>query len=132
MTATKGSHIVEGRAQPLAAFGRFTVATGWFVPVAFLLFLLWRAPHLDSADWDYDEGINLMKSLLVNRGLPLYTVVWNDQPPILTMLLSAVFAVTEQSVMWGAPSSWCSRRSCSGVFTWWRTGRYLLLPQLRA
>ncbi len=61
--------------------------TGLFVPVTFLLFMFWRAPHLDPQDWDYDEGINLMKAMLLGRGFTLYREIWSDQPPFLTALL---------------------------------------------
>ncbi len=50
--------------------------------------MAWRAPYADPRDWDYDEGINLMKVLLVDRGYALYTDIWSDQPPLLTAMLS--------------------------------------------
>ncbi len=37
---------------------------------------------------DFDEGINLMKSLLVLRGHTLYSEIWSDQPPLFTHVLS--------------------------------------------
>lgn len=39
-------------------------------------------------EFDYDEGINLMKSSLFLNGFPLYKEIWNDQPPIFTLILS--------------------------------------------
>ena len=62
-------------------------ASGLLIPLAYFAFLLQRAPHLDPRDWDYDEGINLMKTLLYQRGFQLYSEVWNDQPPLFTVLL---------------------------------------------
>jgi 4-amino-4-deoxy-L-arabinose transferase-like glycosyltransferase len=41
--------------------------------------------------FDSDEGINLIKSLLLMRGYPLYSATWSDQPPLLTYLLAGVF-----------------------------------------
>jgi 4-amino-4-deoxy-L-arabinose transferase-like glycosyltransferase len=73
-------------------------STGILVPIAYLLLLFWRAPHLDPRDWDYDEGINLMKALLVGRGYELFSEIWSDQPPLLTVALAAVFQATGPSV----------------------------------
>ncbi|MFN8467597.1 MAG: hypothetical protein U0X20_18700 [Caldilineaceae bacterium] len=72
--------------------------TGVLVPIVYLLLLFWRAPHLDPHDWDYDEGINLMKALLVDRGYHLFSEVWSDQPPLLTITLAGLFRATGPSV----------------------------------
>lgn len=69
--------------------------TGVWIPLTFLLLMLWRAPHLVPEDFDYDEGINLMKALLYHHGYGLYEDIWSDQPPLLTALLSWWF------VLWG-------------------------------
>lgn len=71
---------------------------GILVPLAYFLFLLQRAPHLDPHDWDYDEGINLMKALLVERGYDMFTEIWSDQPPLLTVTLASLFGVTGPDV----------------------------------
>ena len=73
-------------------------STGILVPFAYLLLLFWRAPHLDPHDWDYDEGINLMKALLVERGYHLFSEIWSDQPPLLTVTLAGLFRATGSSV----------------------------------
>ncbi len=73
-------------------------STGILVPLAYLLLLFWRAPHLDPRDWDYDEGINLMKALLVERGYHLFSEIWSDQPPLLTVTLAGLFQATGSSV----------------------------------
>jgi 4-amino-4-deoxy-L-arabinose transferase-like glycosyltransferase len=45
-----------------------------------------------TAFWlDHDEGIELSKAMLVLRGDHLYTRIWDDQPPVLTYLLTGVF-----------------------------------------
>ena len=72
--------------------------TGILVPIVYLLLLFWRAPHLDPHDWDYDEGINLMKALLVGRGYHLFSEIWSDQPPLLTITLAGLFRATGPSV----------------------------------
>jgi 4-amino-4-deoxy-L-arabinose transferase-like glycosyltransferase len=38
-----------------------------------------------------DEGYELMKALLFRKGYALYTQIWNDQPPLFTVLLSCSF-----------------------------------------
>ena len=50
-------------------------------------------------EYDEDEGLNLMKGLLVARGHALYSEVWNDQPPGLTYLLAGTFRVFGPSVV---------------------------------
>ncbi len=73
-------------------------ATGILVPIAYLLFLIGRAPHLDPHDWDYDEGINLIKALLVERGYHMFSEIWSDQPPLLTVTLAGLFRMTGPDV----------------------------------
>jgi len=35
---------------------------GLWIPVVFLVFMFVQNPFADAADYDYDEGINLMKT----------------------------------------------------------------------
>ncbi len=51
-------------------------------------------PYRDVFALDLDEGINLMKALLVGRGFQLYSQIWSDQPPVFTYLLSGFFELT--------------------------------------
>ena len=39
--------------------------------------------------FDTDEGINLMKAVLVAKGFSLFSEIWTDQPPLLTFILAA-------------------------------------------
>jgi hypothetical protein len=57
-----------------------------FIAVTLLFF-----PFRDKFQFDGDEGIELVKAMLVERGYPLYTQVWSDQPPLLTHFIVAVF-----------------------------------------
>jgi 4-amino-4-deoxy-L-arabinose transferase-like glycosyltransferase len=57
---------------PIAFFG----VTGWIMPVA------------ETLQFDPDEGIELAKVTLYNQGYTLYDQIWNDQPPLLTLLLA--------------------------------------------
>jgi hypothetical protein len=66
---------------------------GWHIlpPIIFFIFVISVFPIRDVFSFDTDEGINLIKSLLLMRGYPLYSATWSDQPPLLTYLLAGVF-----------------------------------------
>lgn len=68
------------------------------MPVVFLGMTLLIMP-LSLFAYDNDEGINVMKAVLMADGYPLYTQTWSDQPPIFTQLLQWVFALFGQSMM---------------------------------
>ena len=61
------------------------------VPLSFLAIMVCSYPILCSFEFDKDEGVNLMKSMLVAQGYPLYQAVWSDQAPLLTLILAGVF-----------------------------------------
>jgi hypothetical protein len=61
----------------------------WMLVALVILFY----PFRFAFELDADEGVNLMKSLLVNQGAKLYTVVWSDQPPLLTYLMAILFQI---------------------------------------
>jgi hypothetical protein len=63
------------------------------IPLIFVAFMLLFFPFRNRLQFDGDEGINLMKTVLVMRGYPLYDQIWSDQPPLLTYLLVAAFRV---------------------------------------
>jgi hypothetical protein len=75
--------------------------SGILIPLIFLVAMAWLAPISYRGEFDTDEGVNLMKALLVNRGHRLYTEIWSDQPPVLTLLLSMVIRVVGNSVTAG-------------------------------
>jgi 4-amino-4-deoxy-L-arabinose transferase-like glycosyltransferase len=60
-----------------------------FLGVVFLFY-----PFREKLQFDTDEGLNLMRAMLVTLGHPLYTQVSSDQPPLLTQLLAVLFRVT--------------------------------------
>ena len=56
--------------------------------LGFFLLMFFFYPFREVFEYDHDEGGNLMQSLLIARGYPLYSEIWNDQPPIFTNLLA--------------------------------------------
>jgi hypothetical protein len=60
-------------------------------PLLFFAVMYLYYPYRNIFEADTDEGINLMKALLVERGFPLYQAIWSDQPPLFTHLLGWSF-----------------------------------------
>jgi len=72
---------------------------GGFVPaVVFVIAVLLIVPLGTVFEFDRDEGLNLMKAALLKEGMPLYSAIWSDQPPLLTTALAGLFKVTGNSV----------------------------------
>ncbi|MBW4634092.1 MAG: glycosyltransferase family 39 protein [Iphinoe sp. HA4291-MV1] len=82
--------------------------------VGFLVAIRFK-PITQTFELDYDEGLNLIKTLLYSQGFSLYTQIWSDQPPLFTVLLSqwfslfgqSVFAARFLSVLFSALLLWC-------------------------
>jgi hypothetical protein len=70
---------LERLPRPVLAFG---------VPLLFFAIALFVMPIADTLQFDPDEGIELAKATLYGQGYRLYDQIWNDQPPLLTLLLS--------------------------------------------
>lgn len=68
-----------------------------FIFAAFIIAIRFE-PITQSFELDYDEGLNLIKSLLYSRGFSLYSQIWNDQPPVFTVILSSWLSFFGQSV----------------------------------
>ncbi len=66
-------------------------AIAWGLPLAFGLALCIVAPLGSALQFGSDEGFELMKAFLVSQGHPLYTEIWNDQPPFHTEIVAALF-----------------------------------------
>jgi len=74
-------------------------ATGFGFGIALPIVVLIGSLGLfhDAFSYDDDEGLNVMKALLVLRGHELYTEIWNDQPPVFTYLLTGAFRLPGES-----------------------------------
>ena len=64
-----------------------------FIALIFLVFTFAYFPFQEKLQFDTDEGLNLMRSMLVTLGHPLYTEVSSDQPPLFNQVLALVFRV---------------------------------------
>lgn len=64
------------------------------IALIFFAFTFSYYPFREKLQFDSDEGLNLMRSMLVNLGYPLYREVSSDQPPLLTHLLALLFRLT--------------------------------------
>src|SRR5215211_2899507 len=70
----------------------------FFIPIVvaliFFAFTFSYYPFREKLQFDSDEGLNLMRSMLVALGHPLYREISSDQPPLLTHILALLFRVT--------------------------------------
>jgi len=83
---------------------QLTNKTGWntlvnfllstVIALVFLAFTYSYYPFREKLQFDTDEGLNLMRSMLVTMGYPLYSQVSSDQPPLFTHILSLLFRIT--------------------------------------
>lgn len=63
------------------------------IALILLAFTFSYYPFREKLQFDLDEGLNLMRSMLVTLGHPLYSEVSSDQPPLFTQLLALLFRV---------------------------------------
>src|SRR6266536_2288449 len=63
------------------------------IALIFLAFTFSYYPFREKLQYDTDEGLNLMRSMLVELGHPLYQEVSSDQPPLFNEALALVFHV---------------------------------------
>jgi len=63
------------------------------VPIAYLGILSLCFVFFYRFEYGPDEGINVMKAMLLSGGYDLYDEIWSDQPPLLTYVLSIAFQI---------------------------------------
>ncbi len=68
--------------------GRFLIPIVVALIFTFVTFSYY--PFREKLQFDTDEGLNLMRSMLVVMGHPLYSEVSSDQPPLFTLILGLV------------------------------------------
>lgn len=64
------------------------------IALLFFAFTFSYYPFREKLQYDTDEGLNLMRSMLVEMGHPLYSEVSSDQPPLFNQILALAFRVT--------------------------------------
>lgn len=74
-------------AQARASWIPLTLAVLGVVALTGLVYSRW----LSVGEWDNDEGILIMWGRLLGRGFRLYTDIWSDQPPGVSLSLAAGF-----------------------------------------
>ena len=72
------------------------IAWHLLIPVLFITILVLFYPYRGRIR-DSDEGINVIKGLLVNEGYELFKEIWSDQPPLYTYMLAAIYRVAGYS-----------------------------------
>lgn len=71
-----------------------------FIPGIFFIFAIYLMPIWRVFEFDTsDEGIELIKTSLYLQGFDLYTQIWNDQPPLSTIILSYWFRWFGESII---------------------------------
>ena len=63
------------------------------VALAFFALVFLYYPFREKIQFDGDEGLNLMRSMLLVLDYPLYSEVTSDQPPLFTYLLSFILRI---------------------------------------
>jgi hypothetical protein len=61
------------------------------LPLLFIAGMMLWFPFRYVFEFNTDEGINLIKSMMTLKGFELYSEVWSDQPPVLTSMLAFLF-----------------------------------------
>jgi hypothetical protein len=67
-------------------------------PLAFVTGMLLFFPFRYRFEFNFDEGINLIKSMMTLRGYGLYSEVWSDQPPIFNAIMTLWFSLVGMKV----------------------------------
>ena len=70
-----------------------------YLPLIFVSFVILFMPLEAVFQYDTDEGIQLAKAMLYQEGFQLYSEVWNDQPPLSTVVLAAWLHIFGHSIV---------------------------------
>lgn len=89
-------------------------------PMAFVLTVLIFFPVHKQFQFDHDEGVELMKAMLVNEGYDLYSEIWSDHVPLWSYFLAGIFRVTGYRVVFARLAT-----LLFGAGLVWSAGQYL-------
>ena len=104
------------------------------IALIFLVFTFSYFPFREKLQFDTDEGLNLMRSMLVASGHSLYSEISSDQPPLFTQMLALLFRVTgfEVNPARSLVLLFSTLLVCSGAqflqLTWGKLAAILFLP----
>ncbi len=70
----------------------------FLIPSTFFILALWLMPVASAFQFDTDEGQELIKAILYSQGFELYTEIWSDQAPLLTVFLHNWLHIFGESV----------------------------------
>ena len=70
-----------------------------YLPLTFIIFVILFMPLEEVFQYDTDEGIQLVKAMLYQEGYQLYSEVWNDQPPLSTVILAGWLQIFGHSIV---------------------------------
>jgi 4-amino-4-deoxy-L-arabinose transferase-like glycosyltransferase len=76
---------------PWSTWGNLALSI--LIALIFIAFTFSYYPFREKIQFDSDEGLNLMRSMLVVLGHPLYRQVSSDQPPLFTQILALLLRV---------------------------------------
>ena len=62
-------------------------------PIILILIFFLFFPTRSDFEFSSDEGINLMKAMLVERGYKMYDQIWSDQPPLFSLMLAGLMRI---------------------------------------
>jgi len=72
---------------------RLKNSIGLLLVIILVIIFYTQIPLCTATLFGDDEGCELMKAFMCNKGYALYTDIWNDQPPVLTLLLTHAFKI---------------------------------------
>ena len=84
---------------PASSLHRDFLIFNLLIPLLFFGFTFFFMPINQTFMFDTDEGIELIRAQLYSEGFDLYTQIWSDHPPFLTVLLSGWLQLWGHSVV---------------------------------
>lgn len=120
-SAGTSAHLPGRSADAAAGRLRDSGRARWTKPISHLalpgvfFLLVWMAhPFREVFEFNPDEGTECIKVLMMARGHALYSDIYNDQPPLITYMLRAWFALTD----WTLHDARLFVLLCASVLLW--------------
>ncbi len=96
-------------------YGKIKPPFHLLIPLVLIAFVIITIPLELVFEFDSDEGVNLIKAILVADGLRLYQDIWSDQPPFFTFILAlwlklfghSIFAARFLVLLFASLLVWC-------------------------